>query len=149
MYSGDGRYIGKADDEAWDLPDTTGTHRYKRGDHADGADTRLLVTPGQDLAAITELVYLARGYESPAAWRHRRVADVLYAAIGAGMVEAVPTAQVEDTAGRYLATIDPGWLTDHAAGLRAHLGLPAGKWTDLAWNAAIRGRDVCRELTSA
>ncbi|PRZ34782.1 hypothetical protein CLV47_12314 [Antricoccus suffuscus] len=44
-------------------------------------------------------MYLACGYESPAAWRHRRVAHVLYAAIGAGMLEAVPTAQVEETAG--------------------------------------------------
>lgn len=61
------------------------------------------------------------------------------------MLGAAPTQQVEDTASRYLATIDPGWLTDHAAGLRAHLGLPAGRWTDSAWNAAIRGRATCRK----
>lgn len=145
VYAGDGRYIGKADDEAWDVPTRAGPGRYRRGEHADGADTRLLVTPGMNLDAITELVYLARGYESPAAWRHRRVADVLYAAIGAGMLEAVPARQVEETASRYLASIDPGWLTDHAAGLRARLGLPAGKWTDSAWNAALRGRDLCRK----
>ncbi|PRZ34791.1 hypothetical protein CLV47_12323 [Antricoccus suffuscus] len=145
VYAGDGKYIGKADDEAWDLPDATGMHRYKRGDRADGADTRLLVTPDQDLDAITELVYLARGFESPAARQHRRVADVLYAAIGAGMLEVVPTQQVEDTAAHYLATIDPGWLTDHAAGLRTYLGLPAGKWTDSAWRAALRGKDRCRQ----
>ena len=149
VYAGDGGYIGKADDEAWALPDTTGNHRYRRGDRADGADTRLLVTPEQDLDAITELVYLARGYESPAARRHRRVADVLYAAIGAGLLEAAPAQQVEETAARYLATIDPGWLTDHAVGLRAHLGLPAGRWTDSAWRAARRGRGVCRKLASS
>ncbi|PRZ39655.1 hypothetical protein CLV47_11819 [Antricoccus suffuscus] len=129
------------------MPTRAGAGRYRRGDRADGADARLLVTPGQDLDAITELVYVARGYESPAAWRHRRVADVLYAAIGAGMLESAPTAQVEDTASRYLATIDPGWLTDHAAGLRAHLGLPSGRWTDSAWGAALRGRETCRKAS--
>ena len=103
MYAGDGGYIGKADDEAWALPDTTGNHRYRRGDRADGADTRLLVTPEQDLDAITELVYLARGYEFRAARRRRRVADVLYAAIGAGMLEAAPAQQVEETAARQVA----------------------------------------------
>lgn len=146
MYSGDGTYIGKPDDEAGDLSVAAGAQRYKRGDHADGADTRLLVTSGQDLEAVTELVYLARGFESPATRRHRRVADVLYAAIGAGLLEAVPAQQVEDTAARYVETIDLGWLTDHASGLRAHLGLPAGEWTESAWNAALRGRDECRRL---
>ncbi|WP_106348223.1 hypothetical protein [Antricoccus suffuscus] len=105
LYSGDGTYIGTTDDEAGDLPDRAPPVQTR--DRADGADTRLLVTPVW-ISIRSPSSYVARGYESPAARRHRRVAAGLYAAIGAGMLEAVPARQVEDTAARYVATIDLG-----------------------------------------
>ncbi len=77
-----------------------------------------------------------------------RIADVLYAGIGAGLLERVPAARVDDLVETILKGVetrhlDRRILAGNGAGLRAMIGLPAGEWTDTADEAVKRGRAMC------
>lgn len=143
VYAGDGAFVQVTVAEHWDHP----RGRYRPATFASGADGRLLVRAEEARFAVQERMYLVHGCESNAALRLRRVADALYAAVGAGLVEVVPPPQVEAFAREALDGVDPRWFADHCQGLRAHLGLPDGPWTDESWNHALRGRQLCGELT--
>ena len=145
VYAGDGAFVQVTGEQHWDHP----RGRYRADTFASGADGRLLLRAGETRFAVQERMYLVHGCESNAALRLRRVADTLYAAVGAGLVEVVPTVQVEAFARDALDGTDPRWFADHCQGLRAHLGLPDGPWTDESWDHALRGRQLCSELTTA
>lgn len=148
VYAGDGRYIGDAQEHGWHLDRTDGAHRFRRAMDTRGVDGRLLIRAGEDVEVIRERVFLVHGCESLTRNQRRRVADVIYAGIGAGIIEPAPTAEVEALAERWLATGDRRWLAFHGEGLRAHLGLPTGPWGESAWTAALRGRETCARLTN-
>ena len=79
--------------------------------------------------------------------RHR-IAEVLYAGTGAGILEPVGADRVDDTVDTVMEAmadgrLHPRMLAAHGEGLRQWLGLPAGEWTAAAEAAARRGRQMC------
>ena len=120
-----------------------GPHRIRRGERVHGKDTLLAVSAGDTFEDIQD-----RLYASPRMLTRSRIAAVLYAGIGAGLLEVVPTARVDDAVDLVLERIGDGtlrWgmLAYHGQGLREWLGLPGGKWTDSAEEAMHRGRQLC------
>ena len=148
IYSADGTYRGPAGDKLL-APMLQGPDRVRRGERVDGQDTLLAVDVGETFEDIQDRLYRSRHYASPRMVRRARIADVLYAGIGAGLLEPVPAARVEQTVDLVLQAIADGHLQGrdlaaHGQGLRAWLGLPAGEWTDAADDAAERGRAQCQ-----
>lgn len=81
-----------------------------------------------------------------------RIAEVLYAGIGAGLIEPVPAARVDDTVEVVLQAMADGrlharMLAARGQGLREWLGLPAGPWTTSSDEAVKRGRAMCEAPT--
>ncbi|GAA5035020.1 hypothetical protein [Actinopolymorpha pittospori] len=147
IYSGDGTWRAAATDQLL-APMLQGPDRIRRGERVDGADTILAAHPTETREDIQDRLYGSRHYASPRMLTRHRIAEVLYAGIGAGLLEPVPAAQVDDTIDLVLQAmargrLRPRMLAAHGQGLRQWLGLPAGKWTAAAKEAAKRGREMC------
>ncbi|MEQ7008343.1 hypothetical protein ABN028_19400 [Actinopolymorpha sp. B17G11] len=147
IYNGDGSWRAAINDHLL-APLLEGPDRVRRGERADGKDTILAASPGESYADVQDRLYRSRHYASPRMVNRFRIADVLYAGIGAGILERVPRGRVDDTVEMALQAIADGWLdqrmlASQCRGLREYLGLPAGEWTDSADEAAERGREMC------
>lgn len=147
IYTAAGDWRAPIDDPLL-APMLQGPDRVRRGERVDGKDTILAVFPQDTYADVQDRLYRARHYASPRMVTRARIADVLYAGIGAGIIERVPTARVEAMVDQILAQFASGelprrLLAHHCRGLREYLGLPAGEWTDAADQAARRGREMC------
>ncbi|GAA5037848.1 hypothetical protein GCM10023317_93000 [Actinopolymorpha pittospori] len=125
-----------------------GSDRVRRGERVDGADTILAASPEESREDIRDRLYRSRHYASPRMVTRAGIAEVLYAAIGAGLVEPVPVSRVDDTVDLVLKAVadgrlHPRMLAAHGQGLREYLGLPAAPWTAAADEAVKRGRELC------
>ncbi|GAA5036967.1 hypothetical protein [Actinopolymorpha pittospori] len=147
IYSGDGTWRAAATDQLL-APMLEGPDRIRRGERVDGTDTILAAHPTETREDIQDRLYRSRHYASPRMLTRHRIAEVLYAGIGAGLLEPVPAAQVDDTVDLVLQAmahgrLHPRMLAANGQGLRQWLGLPAGEWTAAAEEAAKRGRAMC------
>ncbi|MGW5366386.1 hypothetical protein [Actinopolymorpha pittospori] len=147
IYSGDGTWRSAATDQLLG-PMLEGPDRVRRGERVDGADTILAAHPTETRENIQDRLYRSRHYASPRMLTRHRIAEVLYAGIGAGLLEPVPAARVDDTVDLVLQAmargrLHPRMLAAHGQGLRQWLGLPAGEWTEAADEAAKTGSAMC------
>ena len=147
IYSGDGTWRAAATDQLL-APMLEGPDRARRGERVDGADTILAADPTDSREDIQDRLYRSRHYASPRMLTRHRIAEVLYAGIGAGLLEPVPAGRVDDTLDMVMEAmadgrLHPRMLAAHGEGLRQWLGLPAGEWTAAADEAAKRGRAMC------
>ncbi|GAA5040115.1 hypothetical protein [Actinopolymorpha pittospori] len=147
IFSADGAWRGSLDDNLLS-PMLEGPHRIRRGERVDGQDTLLAVSAGETFEDIQDRLYRARHCTSPRMLTRHRIAEVLYAGVGAGLLEPVPAARVEDTVDTVMEAmadgrLHPRMLAARGEGLRQWLGLPAGEWTAAADEAVKRGRTMC------
>lgn len=147
VYGGHGTCYGHPDQSGWELSLIDGQY-LRQATRADGADGRLLVTSADSTESVLERVYVVHGCESPRELRRRRISDCLFAGIGIGKLEAVPTSRVQDLAGHWLAVAgdDGRLMARHCEGLRQAIGLPTGPWGDSAFDASVRGRRIAAAL---
>ena len=125
-----------------------GPDRVRRGERADGADTILAAHPAESREHVQDRLYRSRHYASPRMLTRHRIAEILYAAIGAGHLEPVPVARVDNTVDLVLHAVERGrlhtrMLAAHGRGLWQWLGLPDGDWAEADDEAARRGRAMC------
>ena len=88
IYSGDGTWRAPATDQLL-APMLEGPDRVRRGERVDGADTILAAHPTETREDIQDRLYRSRHYASPRMLTRHRIAEVLYAGIGAGLLEPV------------------------------------------------------------
>ncbi|GAA5033227.1 hypothetical protein [Actinopolymorpha pittospori] len=87
-------------------------------ERVDGSDTILAARPEESREDIQDRLYRSRHYASPRMLTRHRIAEVLYAGIGAGLLEAVPAARVDDTVSMMVEAMLDGRL--HPRMLAAH-----------------------------
>lgn len=153
IYSGDGTWRAPLDDKLL-APMLEGPDRIRRGERVDGADTILGAHPAESREDVQDRLYRSRHYASPRMLTRHRIAEILYAGIGAGHLEPVPPDRVDDTVDLMLhamarGRLHPRMLAAHGQGLRQWLGLPDGEWTEADDEAAKKGRTMCASSASS
>ncbi|WP_192755225.1 hypothetical protein [Actinopolymorpha pittospori] len=147
IYSGDGTWRAALTDQLL-APMLQGPDRIRRGERVDGADTILAASPDDTREDTRDRLYRSRHYASPRMLTCHRIAEVLYAGIGAGTLQPVSAARLDDTVDLVLEAMTDGrlyprMLAANGQGLREYLGLPGGPWTSSADDAVKQGRAMC------
>ncbi|GAA2759995.1 hypothetical protein [Actinopolymorpha rutila] len=109
IYTGDGTWRAPADDKLL-APMLEGPDRVRRGERVDGADTILAAHPTEVREDIQDRLYRSRHHASPRMLTRHRIAEVLYAGTGAGHLQPVPAARVDDTVDLILHAMERGRL---------------------------------------